>query len=252
MKSKLSKNDQLVPKLANDARITIIGLGGVGSIVARYGAVFLASLKKDATLLLVDGDNFEPKNASRMLFGDFGNKAEVVRKELLSWANDSKLSIVDIQSYATRKSIKFMVGEGDICLLCVDNHATRKLVSDHCSKLKSVCLISGGNDGVGPDSSGSVRRGTYGNVQLYLRRKGKDITAPLGAYHPEIAKPADKRPDQLNCMELLLSTPQVLFANLSVASAMLNTLLLVLSGKEHYGEIAFDIADGWMRPMVKI
>jgi len=32
----------------------------------------------------------------------------------------------------------------DLVLLAVDNHATRKLVSDHCARLDNVCLISGG------------------------------------------------------------------------------------------------------------
>jgi hypothetical protein len=132
----------------------------------------------------------------------------------------------------------------------VDNHVTRKLVNDHCAKLKNICLISGGNDGVGKDSSGAVRRGTYGNVQIYVRRGGRDLTPSLSEYHPEIANPKDKHPADLNCTELVVSKPQILFANLAVASAMLNTLLLYLSGKTHYGELSFDIAEGLSRPTI--
>ena len=40
--------------------IKIVGLGGVGSIVARYLAVFLASLEQPLRLVLIDGDTFEP------------------------------------------------------------------------------------------------------------------------------------------------------------------------------------------------
>ncbi|HEY2951716.1 MAG TPA: hypothetical protein VGK40_03980, partial [Verrucomicrobiae bacterium] len=58
----------------------------------------------------------------------------------------------------------------------------------------------------------------------------------------------DKLPTDKSCTELITSVPQILFANLTVATCMLNTLLLHLSGALHYSELAFDIADGLMRP----
>jgi hypothetical protein len=39
-----------------------------------------------------------------------------------------------------------------------------------------------------------------------------------------------------------------LFANLAVASAICNALLLYLGGALHYGEASFDIAEALMRP----
>lgn len=243
-------NKPLRPKLPNDCTVKIVGLGGVGSIVARYSAVFLASLQENCWLGLIDGDKFEPSNSSRMLFGRYGNKARVVRRELLARFRHSKLSINAMAGYLTDLTVSEWIHPGDIILLCVDNHATRKLVSDHCAKLNNICLISGGNDGVGKDSTGAVRRGTYGNVQVYVRRQGRNLTASLSEYHPEIANPADKLPNELNCTELVLSNPQILFANLAVASAMLNALLLHLSKATHYSEVGFDIAEAWMRPTI--
>lgn len=252
MKNKLPKDKILKPGLPPSGSVKVIGLGGVGSIVARYGAVFLASMGKSCRMVLVDGDQFEPSNASRMIFGNFGNKASVIRKELLARFMDSKLAIMAVEEYITPENIGGLIKSGDTIILCVDNHATRKLVSDHCCKLKDVCLISGGNDGVGKDSSGEVRRGTYGNVQIHVRRKGRDLTHPLTQFHTEIANPADKMPGDINCTEMVVSKPQILFANLAVASAMLNTLLLQLSSSTHYSEIGFDIADGWMRPTIHV
>ena len=46
----------LHPDLAPDTSIKILGLGGIGSIVARYGAVFLASL--DTAQVLVANVGF--------------------------------------------------------------------------------------------------------------------------------------------------------------------------------------------------
>lgn len=247
MKKKLLK-----PKLPDGLLVNVIGLGGVGSIVARYAAVFLASLQKNCILTLLDGDKFEPSNASRMLFGKHGNKAGVVRKELLPRFKDSRLSMVDWREYVTTENIGEIIHAGNIVILCVDNHATRKLVNDHCAKLKNIVLISGGNDGVGKDSGGEVRQGTYGNVQIYIRKGGRDITPPLTQFHPEIEHPKDKMPHELNCTELVTSTPQILFSNLAVASGMLNTLLLYLSGQLPYSELGFDIAKGRQWPTIPI
>lgn len=250
MKSSLAKNKVLRPKFPDHCSVAVIGLGGVGSIVARYASVFLASLQKEVWLELVDGDKFEPGNASRMLFGKHGNKAKVVRRELLPRFRQSKMAIVPYDKYVTPENIGGIIQEHGIVLLCVDNHATRKLVNGHCAKLKNICLISGGNDGVGKDSTKTVRRGTYGNVQVYIRKNGKDVTHSLTQFHPEIETPADKMPHELNCTDLVISKPQILFSNLAVASAMLNALLLCLSGAAHYSELGFDIADGWARPLI--
>ena len=70
--------------------------------------------------------------------------------------------------------------------------------------------------------------------------------------HPEIQTPSDSLPTEQSCTELLASTPQILFANLAVASALLNTLWLHLCGALHYSEICFDIADGLMQPVISI
>jgi len=233
--------------------VKLIGLGGVGGIVARYGAVFLASLGSPVRLVLIDGDAFEPSNATRMVFGACGNKAAVTREELLPRFADSPLALHAIETFVTEENVGRLIQDGDFVLLTVDNHATRKLVNDHCSaRLKSFCVISGGNDGVGPDAGGTVRRGTYGSVQVYLRRDGADLSPSLTRHHPEIREAADRLPTEQSCTELVASVPQILFANLTVAAAMLNTLWLHLCGALHYGELSFDIAEGLMRPVLKL
>jgi len=242
--------DQLLqPVLPDNASIKLIGLGGTGSIIARYLAIFLASLGRSVRLVFIDGDSFEPSNASRMIFGKCGNKAAVIHEELSARLADTLLSLDFIEEYVTPENISRLVHEGDIVLLAVDNHATRKLVNDHCGTLPKVCLISGGNDGIEKMAQGRQLRGTFGNAQIYVRG-GEDLTPSLAHFHPEIANPADKHPSDKSCTELLVSVPQILFANLMVASAMLNTLWLYLCGATHYSELSFDIADGLMRPML--
>lgn len=250
--NKLPRDKLLQPELPPNATIKLIGLGGVGSALARYASIFIASLGRSARLVFIDGDAFEPTNASRMLFGNCGNKAAVVHEELLPRFADSCLALDFIDEYVTPENVGRLIHSGDIIFLAVDNHATRKLVSDHCATLREVCLISGGNDGIEKTADARQLRGTFGNVQIYVRSGGKDLTPSLTRFHPEIANPADKNPADKNCTELIVSVPQILFANLTVAAAMLNTLWLYLCGATHYAELAFDIADGLMRPTVSV
>jgi ketopantoate reductase len=247
----------LTPDLAcHELVVRIIGLGGIGGIVSRYTAIFLASLNLEINLLLVDGDEFEPKNAARMLFSGCGNKAEVVRAELLEHFVDSKLTIVAVDQMITRENIAELLpgGVNEIILLCVDNHQARKLISDYCegrdgfAGVNDICLISGGNDGVGEDSSGTVRRGSYGNVQIHIRRDGKNVSPSLTEHHPEIREPAQPTGD-VHCTDIIESIPQLLFTNLTAASAICNTMWLYLCNAIRYSELGFDIVDATMRPL---
>lgn len=249
MSTTMQRDTALTPAFPPGQSFKLIGLGGVGSIVARYGAVFLAALGEEGRLVLIDGDAFEDRNASRMLFRERGNKADVLCTELMSLLPRSNLALASVPEYVSEDSATRLIQEGDVVLLCVDNHATRRTVARRVAALRDGILISGGNDGVGADSSGIARRGTYGNVQVHVRCAGDDLTPPIDRFHPEIATPADRSPAELACTALLESTPQILFTNLAAASAILNALLLALSGELHYGELGFDILAGRMRPI---
>jgi molybdopterin/thiamine biosynthesis adenylyltransferase len=250
-KSTLHRTDvPLKPKLADNTSIKLIGLGGVGGIIARYISIFLASLKRNMRLVLIDGDVFKPSNSNRMFFSEHGNKASVIGKELRHQFADSFLSLIVVQEYVTDSNIDRLIRNGDIVIIAVDNHATRKLVSNFCrTRLENVCLISGGNDGVGRDAFNRETRGTYGNCQIYIKHAGKDLSPALTRYHPEIRRPLDRNPAEKSCTELVQSAPQILFANLAAASAILNAFWLFCCDALHYSELVFDIADGLMRPI---
>jgi len=204
----------------------VIGLGGIGSHLlsplCRYLEASTSNEDKGSkkgkdplhSLVLIDGDDYEAKNASRQEFHDIGNKAEVsaarVKRDYPSLLVEAKPHFVTIEN------VFLFIEEGDIVFLCVDNHATRKLVSDRCQGLKDVILISGGNEF------------QDGDVNLYLRRKGKNVTPPLTHLHPEIQNPADRNPDEMSCEELAeVGVPQLIFANLTAATMMLNAFWMV-------------------------
>ncbi len=147
---------QMDTTILTRGRVVIIGLGGIGLFVARAVLTFLAGLRQvlppghEITALLCDGDVFEPGNSYRMDIPDFINKAEAVAGEFLERNDSLGLNLRCAAEYVTDANIEQVVQEGDLVLLCCDNHATRSLVSDHCcgGKLQNIVLISGGNDGV--------------------------------------------------------------------------------------------------------
>lgn len=209
--------------------IVIIGLGGIGSILCERLARYLTySAEAGTSLLLVDGDIYEAKNFERQDFTRMGNKAEVKAADLKM--QFSRLSINSFPAFVNEATLPQVIQEGNIIFMCVDNHKTRMLVSNYCKTLTDVTLISGGNDLID------------GNVQTYIRKDGKDLTPDLCAYHPEIANPDDKLPEEMSCEELAESEPQLYFTNLGVATIMCWAFYNAIV-KEQYekSEVYFDI-----------
>jgi molybdopterin/thiamine biosynthesis adenylyltransferase len=223
-------------------QITVIGIGGIGCALVPFLARYLQSERRitgeEFRITLVDGDEFERTNDARQSFETLGNKASVKASELARCFPE--LSFRAVPEFATPANLPHLITSGDLVFLAVDNHATRGAVSRHCEGLSDVVLISGGNDL------------TDGNVQVYIRRDGQDVTAPLTCYHPEIADPKDRSPAEMSCDELAAaSAPQLLFMNLAVASAMLNAFYAWRVGRLRYGEVYLDIAEGRAQPMAR-
>lgn len=187
--------------------IAVVGLGGVGSVLVEKLSRFLNySEEQEILLTLIDGDDYEVKNYTRQEFGRCGSKADIKAKELSF--KFTRLSIEALKIFIDPLNVSSIIKNNQIVFLCVDNHKTRNIVSNHCKKLKDVILISGGNEL------------TDGNVQIYVRKGGVDLTPDLCSYHPEIESPTDKLPSEMSCEELAKSEPQLFFANLGVATLM--------------------------------
>lgn len=222
--------------------LKLIGLGGIGSPVAQALAQFLgASASPGHVLYLVDGDVYEEKNRARVAFQGGGNKA-ISKAHELTLTCGSAVTIIPVPRYVTSRTVHRVIEDRDVVLLAVDNHATRRVVSNRCRRLRDVLLISGGNDGIEDG-----REGTFGNVLIYQRVSGRDITNPLTRHHPEIARPRDKRPDEVGCLALAQSAPQLLFTNLAVAAGMLGAFYAWLSGRSVWDEVFLDIGQASMR-----
>jgi molybdopterin/thiamine biosynthesis adenylyltransferase len=208
--------------------IKAIGIGGIGCALLPFLCRYLQYSGEKARITLIDGDRFERSNAARQAFSGLGNKAEVKAGELAR--EYEAVAFRSRPEYVTEDNVARLIGEGEVVFLMVDNHASRLLVSRHVSSLADLSLISGGND--------------YedGNVQVYIRQGGLDLTPSLARYHPEIAAPQDRNPAAMSCEELMAAgAPQLLFANLMVASLMLNAFYALRQGRLNYSEVYLDI-----------
>ena len=208
--------------------IKAIGIGGIGCALLPFLCRYLQYSGERVRVTLIDGDRFERSNAARQAFSGLGNKAEVKAGELAR--EYEAVAFRSIPEYVTEDNVAGLIGEGEVVFLMVDNHASRNLVSRHAATMADLSLISGGND--------------YedGNVQVYIRQGGLDLTPSLARYHPEIAAPGDRNPAELSCEELMAAgAPQLLFANLMVASLMLNAFYALRQGRLNYSEVYLDI-----------
>lgn len=210
-----------------DMRVKIIGVGGIGCALLPILARFLNFKEGGARITLIDGDSFEPKNQERQSFNKLGNKAEVTVERL-----EKEFERIRFRAepyYISEETVSLFIQQGDIVFLCVDNHATRKIVSDYCERLSDVILISGGNEY------------TDGNIQILFRRNNRNITLPLAnSFHPEIENPKDLTPED-GCDELMESKPQLLITNNAIAAMMLNAFYAYLTEKLDYDEVYVDI-----------
>jgi hypothetical protein len=208
--------------------IKVIGAGGIGGCLLRILVQYLNFEDPTAAVVIIDGDRFEPNNAGRQQFTELGNKADVTARDLTRLY--PRLNVSAREEYVTEANAYRLIGEGDIVFLCVDNHATRKLVSDRAEELEDILLISGGNEL------------TDGNVQIFFRWAGEDLTLPIvNRFHPELAEPKDRNPGDLSCGEQVESLPQILFMNNMIAEIMLNAYFAYRQGKLGYDEVYADI-----------
>ncbi|OQB41676.1 MAG: thiamine biosynthesis protein ThiF [candidate division CPR1 bacterium ADurb.Bin160] len=187
--------------------IIIIGVGGIGSNLAEFISRFLNFEKEFCgKIVLIDGDSFEEKNKTRQSFIRYGNKAESKVLELIQKFTEIPFVFHDV--YINKKNVSEYILDDAVVFLCVDNHKTRKIISDHCNTLNNITIINGGNDLLD------------GSVHLYVRENGKDITPSLTKYNPEIETPEDETPEEMSCEKRSISEPQIFFTNLQAAIIM--------------------------------
>jgi len=194
--------------------IYMVGMGGIGSQLCEPICRFINYLdnKNDFTITFIDGDEYESSNQSRQTIelSDVGeNKAICQYTKIYNLFPYLEINANAI--YINKQNIKDCFDKPDentIILSGVDNDKTRNVIQEYCGSLKNVLLLSGGNEYID------------GDVQIYARRKGVDLTPPIWKWNSNIKNPKDRSPEEIGCDELVESTPQLIFTNGMVSACM--------------------------------
>lgn len=217
-------------------RFVVVGVGGVGTWLVQGLARQLEWRAPGSGLILVDGDNFEPKNKERQNFKGVGNKAEVVASELVAefpqtyivpqpvWIVENVVEQEPLEEdgempSASKVRAVDLLCEGDVVYAVVDNDACRKVLIEAAAKLDNVDLFTAGNDD-----------GYYYSAYHYRRRDGEDITVNPLENHPEYESPSDRNPGDLSCQERaeLEGGTQLIGTNMGVAAYLLSRTNMVI------------------------
>lgn len=126
-----------------NARVLILGVGGLGNPAALYLAA--AGI---GTLYIADGDTIELSNLPRqILFNESNvrdNKADVAAEKLCQQFPDSTIEAID--EMLDKELCDYYLPQIDLVLDCSDNIATRYLINQACVEHK-VPLIVGAATG---------------------------------------------------------------------------------------------------------
>lgn len=170
----------------------VVGCGGIFSqlwpLLGKLSDLHPAAPK---TIILVDKDRFAMSNLERqdMRVEDVGRpKAEIFADRLRF--RHTRLNITAVEEFVTAKNIKTVIPDGSLVFSGVDNHATRKLMSEHARTLQNIVIISGMNYETG------------GAASIYAILEGKEVTERLENIYDEIANPKDKNPGDIPCADL--------------------------------------------------
>lgn len=222
----------------------IVGLGGIGVHVARAMASWLAYRHPGSRLTLIDADTWEARNLERVADAWPGMpKVEAVQAQLGNLRG--RINIEAIPFYLTDLNAQATLDGTEVIFGCPDNHPTRRLIEVYAASQRTITAILGGNEGA-DDPSG----GTYGSVVIYRRENGVDLTPPPSLAHPELmVDPAITR--KIGCELQIPSTPQLLFTNMAVATAMLSLFYTSQVSRAHPAEVNLDVASCRHLPIVR-
>lgn len=208
----------------------IIGAGGTGSLLAGPLATYLSNYhgNRDETfhLAIIDGDHYEPKNLSRQVFDPAMvdvNKAEALAAS--TWAEHGR--IFAVPEFLTDDNIDRRLSSGDTIFICADNHDVRGRIARWAERVNDCTIINAGNEK------------NWGTLQLYRRRDGQHVDAPLYWNHPEILTPSEQDPAKLTCQQRaeLPGSEQTTAANLMSAAWALTVITAVHAGNPERNEV---------------
>jgi len=121
-----------------NAKVLIVGIGGLGNPVSMYLAAAGVG-----NLYLADGDNIEITNLQRqVLFNEKdinNNKADIAAEKLL--LQNPEIAVEVIDEMLDKELCDYYVSQVDCVLDCSDNITTRYLINQSCVEHKTPLIV---------------------------------------------------------------------------------------------------------------
>lgn len=227
--------------------VTIVGLGGTGSQIARSAARILYDMKARRMhvpqLVLIDGDTVEMKNVGRQLYtaADVGQpKAHVLMRRFNCALGLNTVGIAE----PLNAEKHFERHSGGIVIGAVDNHLARQELS----RVQNAVWIDTGNH----YAAGQVCIGNQGDREFMIRhldgRDGKYPYLPNAALvFPQLLEPEPPAPQPvppLSCAELVEEGSQHLLINDWVATVAAQYLYKLLHRQPISSFLSYLSSDG--------
>lgn len=216
----------------------MIGAGGTGSHFIGPALAYLEThhrnLGENWTFAVIDGDNFDQGNLERQLFQPgmvSFNKAEAMA------AMYNRYPIMPVAKFIGKEDLNQMMQDGDTVFICADNHSIRALVQERALELDNCVVINAGNEM------------SDGNVQLWVRENGQNMTPKLTYMHPEIVFTSAEDRAEMTCAQAaaLPGGGQLILANQQAAAWMNVALWRYNTGawrNPGWTELQYDLAAG--------
>lgn len=215
----------------------LVGAGGTGSHFIGPALAYLKSYhshnNEEWEFHIVDGDSFESKNLNRQMFDPSFvgiNKAEALASMFPQYP------VIPVPKFIGAQDLTRLMEEEALVFIGADNFSIRALIEAQALMMKNVIIINAGNES------------HDGNVQLWVRRGGKNKTPRLSYCHPEIKYLNNEDRSTMTCAEVsqLPGGEQLIIANMAAAQHMLAALWRYHTGtwKTGWTELQFDLLQG--------
>jgi len=135
MLNKIGEQGQLALR---DAKVLIVGMGGLGNPVSLYLAAAGVG-----TLFIADGDQVDITNLQRQILfteSDVGNNKADISAEKLQQHN-SEITIEVVDEMLDAELAHYYIEQVDAVIDCTDNIATRYLLNQVCVELKTPLIV---------------------------------------------------------------------------------------------------------------
>jgi sulfur carrier protein ThiS adenylyltransferase len=135
MLNKIGEQGQLALR---DAKVLIVGMGGLGNPVSLYLAAAGVG-----TLFIADGDQVDITNLQRQILfseSDVGNNKADVGAEKLQQHN-SEITIEAVDEMLDAELAHYYIEQVDVVIDCTDNIATRYLLNQVCVEQKTPLIV---------------------------------------------------------------------------------------------------------------